>query len=49
MLIRASDRVRRAVEVFHPQPPALAALTARVKTSFDPLGLLNPGRMYREV
>ena len=49
MLIRASEQVRRAVEVFQPQPAALAALTARVKTSFDPLGILNPGRMYREV
>ena len=29
--------------VFQPQPPALAALAARVKDSFDPKGLLNPG------
>lgn len=33
------------VDVFHPQPPALAALSQRVKNSFDPLGLFNPGRM----
>jgi glycolate oxidase FAD binding subunit len=37
--------VRAAVSVFHPQPPALAALTRRVKESFDPKGLFNPGRM----
>lgn len=30
---------------FQPQPPALAALSARLKQSFDPLGILNPGRM----
>jgi glycolate oxidase FAD binding subunit len=30
---------------FEPQPPALAALSSRLKNSFDPLGILNPGRM----
>ena len=45
-LIRAADPVRAAVPVFQPQPTALAALTARVKESFDPKHLLNPGRMY---
>ncbi|MFN0191581.1 MAG: FAD-linked oxidase C-terminal domain-containing protein, partial [Aestuariivirga sp.] len=25
--------------------PALAALSKRVKESFDPMGILNPGRM----
>ena len=37
------------IEVFHPQAPALAALSARVKASFDPSHLLNPGRMYKGV
>jgi glycolate oxidase FAD binding subunit len=37
--------VRRAVPVFEPQAPPLAALAARVKLSFDPHGILNPGRM----
>ncbi len=32
--------------VFQPQPAPLAALTQRVKVSFDPAGILNPGRMY---
>lgn len=45
-LARAPDSVREATDVFHPQPAALAALTARVKDSFDPRRILNPGRMY---
>ncbi|MEA2778696.1 MAG: glycolate oxidase binding subunit [Rhodospirillaceae bacterium] len=48
-LIRAPAQVRESVDVFQPQDAALAALTRRVKLSFDPLGRLNPGRMYREI
>ena len=44
-LIRAPQSVRATVPVFQPQPLALAALSARVKESFDPHGLLNPGRI----
>ena len=44
-LIRAPEGVRAAVDVFQPQAPALAALSARVKDSFDPRRLFNPGRM----
>ncbi|HYD06332.1 MAG TPA: 2-hydroxy-acid oxidase, partial [Reyranella sp.] len=44
-LIRAPESVRAAVPVFQPSPPALAALSSRVKESFDPKGLFNPGRM----
>ncbi len=44
-LIRAPEAVRAAVPVFQPPPAALAALSARVKESFDPKGLFNPGRM----
>jgi glycolate oxidase FAD binding subunit len=44
-LIKAPAALRRAVPVFEPQPPALAALSARVKESFDPRHILNPGRM----
>ncbi|WP_424363245.1 glycolate oxidase subunit GlcE [Methylocystis parvus] len=44
-LIRASDEVRARVEVFHPQPAPLAALTKRVKESFDPAHILERGRM----
>ena len=48
-LIRAPDALRVAVPVFQPLPPALAALTARVKESFDPKRILNRGRMYAEI
>ena len=44
-LIRGSPPLRRAVPVFEPQPPPLARLAARVKASFDPRRILNPGRM----
>ncbi|MCF8532893.1 MAG: glycolate oxidase subunit GlcE [Reyranella sp.] len=44
-LIRAPEAVRTSVPVFHPQPAALTALAARVKESFDPRRLFNPGRM----
>jgi glycolate oxidase FAD binding subunit len=44
-LVRAPDPVRASVSVFQPQPPALAALAGRVKESFDPKCLFNPGRM----
>jgi glycolate oxidase FAD binding subunit len=44
-LIRGTETVRASVPVFQPQPAALAALAARVKESFDPKRLFNPGRM----
>ncbi len=47
-LIRASDATRATVEVFHPQPASLAALTRRVKESFDPAHILERGRMRAE-
>ncbi len=48
-LIRAEPTVRAAVEVFQPEEPGLAALNRRVKESFDPKGVLNPGRMRAAV
>jgi glycolate oxidase FAD binding subunit len=48
-LIRAPAAVRAAVEVFTPEPAALAALSARVRRSFDPHGVLNAGRMWAGV
>src|SRR4051794_2231187 len=48
-LIRAPAAIRAAVPVFEPQDAALAALTKRVKESFDPKGMLGPGRMYAGV
>jgi len=49
MLVRAPAAIRAAVDVFSPQDQALAALTRRVKQSFDPHGVLNPGRMWAGV
>jgi glycolate oxidase FAD binding subunit len=42
-LIRSTNK--SAQTIFHPQAPALAALSQRVKTSFDPRNIFNPGRM----
>jgi glycolate dehydrogenase FAD-binding subunit len=49
MLVRASELVRRNVDVFHPQPGGLAALSERVRQSFDPKKILNRGRLMRAV
>jgi len=46
-LIRATDEVRRNVDVFHPQASGLAALSERVRLSFDPKHILNRGRLIR--
>ncbi|SDS93288.1 FAD-binding protein [Bradyrhizobium canariense] len=46
-LLRASEDVRRNVDVFHPQPSGLAALGERVRHSFDPKNILNRGRLTR--
>jgi glycolate oxidase FAD binding subunit len=45
-LVRAPENVRGAVEVFQPLPPALMGLSKKLKQTFDPAGILNPGRMY---
>ena len=49
MLYEADEGLRRAIPVFHPQPEPLAVLTKRIKSGFDPLGILNPGRMFEGV
>jgi len=48
-LIRADVSTRAAVDVFQPLEAGVAALTGRVKSAFDPQGILNPGRMYAGV
>jgi glycolate oxidase FAD binding subunit len=45
-LIRASEAVRRSVDVFHPLEPAIERITRGLKAAFDPTRLLNPDRMY---
>lgn len=46
MLVRAPAEVRSAIDVFEPQTDAVMNLTKGIKASFDPSGILNPGRMY---
>ncbi len=48
-LVRAPAAIRAAVDVFEPQEADLRALNKRVKESFDPKGVLNPGRMWAGV
>jgi glycolate oxidase FAD binding subunit len=45
-LIRAPEDVRAGVDCFQPLEPAVAMLTRKLKNTFDPSGILNPGRMY---
>src|SRR5208337_1709394 len=49
MLMRAPKAVRSSIEVFHPLPFAKMKIVQALKTSFDPAGVLNPGRMYAGV
>jgi glycolate oxidase FAD binding subunit len=49
MLVRASDALRETIDVFPPLDAGVAALTARVKASFDPSDILNRGRRMRTV
>lgn len=48
-LVRAPKEIRSRVPVFQPLDPVLYELNRRVKASFDPLGILNPGRMYEGI
>ncbi|MEV4779829.1 glycolate oxidase subunit GlcE [Burkholderia sp. LMU1-1-1.1] len=42
-LFRGGDK---QLGVFHPLAPAVAKIHERLKQSFDPAGIFNPGRMY---
>jgi glycolate oxidase FAD binding subunit len=44
-LIRAPETIRAVVPPFQPPSAAVASLGALTKASFDPQGILNPGRM----
>jgi len=48
-LIRAPEVTRRSVAVFEPLAAPLMDLTRKLKQSFDPAGILNPGRMYGDI
>jgi glycolate oxidase FAD binding subunit len=45
-LFRGDAARKRRAGVFDALPPALMALHRRVKQTFDPCGIFNPGRMY---
>lgn len=48
-LVRAPANLRASLDVFEPLAAPLMKITADVKRSFDPAGLINPGRMYAGV
>ena len=48
-LVRSQAAVRASADIFSPQDRAVASLTRRLKASFDPKGVLGPGRMYAGV
>ncbi len=44
-MVRAPHGLRAAIAPFQPEPPAVTAITRRIRETFDPAGVLNPGRM----
>ena len=48
VLYRAAESLRCLEGAFATLSPALLALHRRLKRSFDPKGILNPGRLYAE-
>ncbi len=45
-LVRAPDLIRAHTPVFSPLSAAQFQLQRRIKVGFDPMGVLNPGRMH---
>ncbi len=48
-LFRAPTETRAEIPVLEPRAEALADLSRRLKAQFDPLGILEPGRMWADV
>ncbi|MFM9975251.1 MAG: FAD-binding protein [Beijerinckiaceae bacterium] len=48
-LVRGSDALRATIPVFQPLDPVVMQLQVGLKKSFDPDGILNPGRMVAGV
>jgi glycolate oxidase FAD binding subunit len=44
MLVSAPDDTRRDIPALHPEAPAVAALSRRVRAAFDPSGVFDPHR-----
>jgi glycolate oxidase FAD binding subunit len=49
VLFRAPESLRCREGAFSTLSPGLLALHMRLKKAFDPLGILNPGRLYAEL
>lgn len=47
-LFRAGGMGKEGVSVFTPLTPVIAGIQSNLKKAFDPKGLFNPGRLYRE-
>jgi glycolate oxidase FAD binding subunit len=47
-LYRGPAALKERVGAFAPLPPALLALHRSLKAAFDPQGIFNPGRLYKE-
>ncbi|ASY61847.1 Glycolate dehydrogenase, FAD-binding subunit GlcE [Sinorhizobium sojae CCBAU 05684] len=45
MLLRAGEDERARIPAFEPQPSAVAQLSERLRASFDPSRIFNPGRL----
>lgn len=45
-LLRGSDSMRRLPDAMPREPSTLASIRRRVVASFDPAGILNPGRLH---
>jgi glycolate oxidase FAD binding subunit len=45
-LIRAPAATRAATDVFQTLEPGVERLSQKLKATFDPAGILNPGRLY---
>ena len=48
-LVKADEDTRQRIATFTPELPVRRALTKSVKAAFDPLGIFNPGRMWKAV
>jgi glycolate oxidase FAD binding subunit len=48
-VFRSNDPGARAPGVFTPLPPALARIHRELKKAFDPAGIFNPGRLYKDL
>ncbi|MDB5864030.1 MAG: glycolate oxidase subunit GlcE, partial [Betaproteobacteria bacterium] len=47
-LFRAGSAAKEGVSVFTPLDPVQARIQRNLKLAFDPRGIFNPGRLYRE-